>query len=645
MTFASCSSLKLVDVPMIHTLKYVNYLLALLQLILYIAGVVVENVVSAEVAESYFYAAPWTIGLWCLLAVTGLIRLFAKKKAKITRLFHVGLVVLLTGGIITHYFGTPEIAWYASFGGWLCMAGLFMLVLAMILFFFAPHTAYRATWQSLKQDLTPEYEKYRVHSKSSAKLILIPLFLLFAFPHPSHAVYYGQASRQVNHYWRLSEGSQYKDKNAAMHLPTTVSPIVAEAFGDLYVQYDGRICSLESMALDFTMCLYGQRSYKGFSAVQVLLGYTFYPADWEIIRLKPTDNECAREEQQHWIEQVESAQLFRVFPPLSADAEWTSWIDQTADSTADLLYRSNVMRKVVSQIADGENADAYHTLRAFRQYQQSAGADCGLPSDQQLRAEQWYKRYPILIFVALTALTVGLFFFVWFSVLLTQTVRKRTPRVLTTALTSMDVVLWLALSLTLGAKILIAGQIMPTIAGAGLHGMAWLAITFALIFSLVFRRKSLRGLLTAALTFLAGLALLVELYANVTTLALGNQIANLFFGLLLMVNLVALIVRFVGKNAQHFMLTMYHLSHLILTPAVFVLILAMLVQSIRLLFAGGAVWTWSVPEVMNLIVLMVYAAPVHWHPAHQRTVSIRQLSWFHLYLVLAFGGVVLSYIL
>ena len=71
--------------------------------------------------------------------------------------------------------------------------------------------------------------------------------------------------------------------------PHTLSETTAERFGKLYVMYNGRICPVQTLAVDFTKKLYGRSSYKGYSAEQVLAGFILWPQDWmkePIIKLK-----------------------------------------------------------------------------------------------------------------------------------------------------------------------------------------------------------------------------------------------------------------------------------------------------------------------------------------------------------------------
>ena len=55
---------------------------------------------------------------------------------------------------------------------------------------------------------------------------------------------------------------------------------VAEKFGDLYINYNERICPLQTFALDFLKKIYGKRSYKGDDATQVLMSWIFFDDAW-----------------------------------------------------------------------------------------------------------------------------------------------------------------------------------------------------------------------------------------------------------------------------------------------------------------------------------------------------------------------------
>ena len=77
--------------------------------------------------------------------------------------------------------------------------------------------------------------------------------------------------------------------NSQPSTPQTLPPSTAAKFGTLLINYNDRICPVQTFALDFTKKLYGKRSYKGLSAEQVLTGFVFYGDQWEnepIIKIK-----------------------------------------------------------------------------------------------------------------------------------------------------------------------------------------------------------------------------------------------------------------------------------------------------------------------------------------------------------------------
>ena len=63
----------------------------------------------------------------------------------------------------------------------------------------------------------------------------------------------------------------------------------ADKFGRLYILYNGRVCPVQTFAVDFTKKLYGSTRYKDYTAEQVLTGFIFYGDEWcnePIIRMK-----------------------------------------------------------------------------------------------------------------------------------------------------------------------------------------------------------------------------------------------------------------------------------------------------------------------------------------------------------------------
>ena len=80
----------------------------------------------------------------------------------------------------------------------------------------------------------------------------------------------------------------YSVANAQPSLPRQT----ADEFGKILIVYNGRICPMETYAIDFTKKLYGKKTYKDFTPTQVLTGFMFWGKEWmrePILRLKGSE--------------------------------------------------------------------------------------------------------------------------------------------------------------------------------------------------------------------------------------------------------------------------------------------------------------------------------------------------------------------
>lgn len=83
----------------------------------------------------------------------------------------------------------------------------------------------------------------------------------------------------------------------------------------------------------------------------------------------------------------------------------------------------------------------------------------------------------------------------------------------------------------------------------------------------------------------------------------------------------------------------FMLSRLMLYPAVFFLAAGIFLGAVWANVSWGKYWSWDPKEVWALITMMIYAVPIH----HESLHFLRQPKWFHLYLILAFFTVLMTY--
>ena len=63
-------------------------------------------------------------------------------------------------------------------------------------------------------------------------------------------------------------------------LPPVLPRETAAEMGRLLVSHNGRVCPMQTFALDFTRKLCGRSSYRGLTAEQVVTGWMFWPGQW-----------------------------------------------------------------------------------------------------------------------------------------------------------------------------------------------------------------------------------------------------------------------------------------------------------------------------------------------------------------------------
>lgn len=237
----------------------------------------------------------------------------------------------------------------------------------------------------------------------------------------------------------------------------------ADKFGDLYAYYNGRICPLQTVARDFTLKLYGRDRFMGYTAEQVLMGWTLNPPEWanaKMIRIKKSaaaelgldgtlvsyddlchsplatkmdkirhggENASSRaleeaEEKTSIVKMLFAGQMLKVFP-VADSVGVVSWYSP-ADGLPDGLpygqrtFIGNIFTSVVSQSQSGNFAQVDTLLTMIRGYQVLANnANCEkgrpsfLPSASQFRAEKAYNAMGFTRPLAMSMATVGIVFF------------------------------------------------------------------------------------------------------------------------------------------------------------------------------------------------------------------------------------------
>ena len=244
----------------------------------------------------------------------------------------------------------------------------------------------------------------------------------------------------------------------------TLSPSTAEKFGRLLVNYNDRICPLQTYAIDFTKKLTGRKSYQGLSAEQVLSGWLFYYDQWSnepCIKVKGNElnqrigtngyaslndffdnttgyiigpliqeyyqgNSDALHQQANKTDEklqlimtLRQGLSLRVLPYTDGQGR-TVWYSP-ADSIPDTVeaehkkYITEVFPRMYQDVVAGNDQRVNVFLDKMLVYQQQNGGR-SLPSETRVKAERMYNTIPFATVLFMVCLTMGfltLGYFMW----------------------------------------------------------------------------------------------------------------------------------------------------------------------------------------------------------------------------------------
>lgn len=476
---------------------------------------------------------------------------------------------------------------------------------------------------------------------------------------------------------------------AASHAQTSVPRETADRFGKLLMEYNDRICPVETYALDFVQKIHGSRSYKDYTAEQVLLGWTFFPEDWSgepFIRIKSSEMR-----QQLGIGKYASMNAFfrngeyilgqpaydyahgtnkDAFHKACADIDCklqmmmtlrqgtpftlypytfshqrTLWFSpferfpkEMPRKDADFIGRTFATLFVVAR--RGDFATVNSTLDAIAKYQQRNGGN-SLPSKGRLAAENVYNRLPYTTILFMLNLTLGM---------LTLVIMARRSTRATRPLRVLLLLSFLLLTFVLALRWIISGTIPLGNGYETTLAVAWMAQLFVLIFAST-QSAGHNGLtlLMCAFGFLiSGFFLLVS-HISLMDPAIGplmpvlnSPLLSIHVSFMMMSYAFLSITFFCGlatlirpRTAE----ALQVISRVFLYPAIVTLGIGIFLGAIWANISWGSYWSWDPKETWALITFMLYAIALH-------TQSLPRLARpraYHIYMVFCFLSILMTY--
>ncbi len=684
-----------------------------IMIVVLMGATIIEPFYGTQFTHDYLYTSPWAIGGWTLLVVLAVCHLLHRRKAMgyATQLLHAAFVVILVGAATSHFTskhgslhlrkGENPIEYFTNddgireslpfgislrefavryypgtnspmdFVSSLSFSGSDTATVSMNhIHERAGYRFYQSSYDADMQGstLSVAYDPYGIGITYVGYFLMALSMVLFFFQKRSifRTLRWGTLVLLLS----------IPAWGSAAELPTTVSPKVAEAMGDLYIHYNGRICPLETFAREFVLKIYGKPSYRGLSPVQVTAGWLFYYDRWksepmilikdkEVRQLLGVEDDyaclqdffstagfqlegrqdrgsAAANEKFTLISTVATGTALRIYPIDNKD--WFSPADNLPTSVPEeqWIFIRKSLNLAAQNLYEGREEETVHLLRQIRKYQQKTVGVENLPTDLQFRAEKLYNVLPLTKVPAMVLLTVGILLYI-FSIrsLLTKRAAWLQPVAVGFASVALAYV-----TLIIALRYIICGHIPLSGGFEVMQFMAWCALVLVLVAS---RKIGHFGI--AAGILVAGFSMLVagigESNPAITALTpvlnsplLCAHVTIIMFAYaMLMFLFLNGITAFILHKKVELVKGLRNISTIMLYPALFLLSIGIFIGAIWANQSWGTYWSWDPKETWALITMMVYAIALH----SGSIPAFRKPMVFHAYMVVAFLTVLMTY--
>lgn len=704
--------------------KIAFFALAIL-VVMMIAATVVEQFYGSEFAINHLYTSPIAIALWAAVGTCGMLYLLRKRIHKRPTLFalHTAFVVILLGAAVTHFAGQQgsihlrvgeeqnqfihsdgttqqlpfgvelqqfEVEYYTGTRAPMDYASIIT---------FSNHSAP----QRVSMNRIVSHKHYRFYQSSYDDDMKGTTLTVSYDPYGIAITYLGYLLLLISMSAMLAQKFLTAKRSASLRTttiallitigasataaPQTIDKRTAEAFDQLYIYYNHRICPMSTLTSDVCTKICGRNTYNNLSSTQVVMGLLLHYESWkheEMIKIKGDDvkaslgiegkyaklsdfigpqgyklehllksgNKNARiaDEKFNLTAMVCTGSIFTIYPVCDSlgQLHWYSW-SETLPRTIhldDWKFIKGSMNYVVRQLAHGNATEAQEALQRIRQYQQREEIAASLPSKSTFKAETIYQKLRFTKPLAMTLIALGLMLLIYTVFCITN---QHSPKrwVRATAFVFISVVA-LYLATMLGLRGYVSGH-WPM--ANGYETMQFLACITAVVTLLIQRRNAL---LLPFGYIVCGAALMVSMMGEanpqITNLipVLASpllsihvaiiMIAYMLLAFLMLNSATALLLHYTHKNTL--MVTrLYQLGQLLLYPAIFCLTVGIFVGAVWANVSWGRYWGWDPKEVWALITLLVYAAAMH----KQSLPAFRRELFFHWFCLLAFACVLFTY--
>lgn len=484
--------------------------------------------------------------------------------------------------------------------------------------------------------------------------------------------------------------------------PPVLPKEMAEEFGRLYVLHNGRICPVQTLAVDFTRKLCGEKSYKGLTAEQVFTGFILWGDRWRaepIIKMKrgplretlmlpdycsvntffnpdmggyilgpyvresmsgATDkfhkDVMAVDDRLMMIMEYSRGTSLTLFPyTAGGSTTWYAPVDKPAATVpADhSMYMAGAIPLLAEAAEDGDMERVEMLIGKMKRYQEKNGG-VSLPSALQTKAERIYNVVPFATILFMVNLTIGI-------VLLVMAVRRmaiaggKTEGAEYRLCCAVMVFSFAMLTVCEALRWIISGTIPMANGYETMLFVAWVVMAVSLAAARRFRIALAFGFL------MSGFFLLVshigQMDPNISHVMpvlnsplLSIHVSAIMFSFALLAmtficGVTAIVVTMTTRGKAQSetpavaQQSLRTLSLLFLYPALATLAAGIFIGAVWANVSWGTYWSWDPKEVWALITMMVYAVGVH----AGSLPSLSRPLVYHVFMTAAFLTVLMTY--
>ena len=639
----------------------------------------VEQAQGTAFASQHIYHSIWFVSLWALLAVVSVIIIVRRRlwKRSAVTLLHLSLLVILAGAAVTFFTsqsgmlhirkGDAESRFINENNETASLP--FSIRLDSFRIRCYPGTNTPADYQSfvtIEQGHTRRnatismnnilaLDGYRLYQSSYDEDMHGSVLSVKYDPFGTGITYIGYLLLAVSMVWVLCSKRErfrhllrkvmscravvlcilfilYGSAVHARSLPT-VNAEKAESMARKQIVYNGRIVPFNTMAHDFMLKIYGNPSYHGLSAEQVVYGWIARPDVWK-------DEPMIK---------VKDKSLRKKLGAADKYVSFQSLFNPDCSYKVTALAENGVPSKPVQEVDEKVGIIIMLTQGSLFE---PLPAEAPRLGSTRVEAEILYNRLPLVKVLFMLNITLGILSLALFILGIFANKYIKVP------LQTLFSLSLIALLFLYALRWYVSGHI-PL--GNGYETMLFMSVVIMFISCIIGRRFPLLlciGLLLSGFTLLV--AHIGDSNPQITNLmpVLNSPLLSIHVSVIMMsyallgLTFIIAIIYFVlialqdktrpatTADIARQLALLTPLSHLLLYPAVFLLACGIFIGAVWANISWGTYWSWDPKETWALITMMIYAIPFHTSLTGK---LLNSPTRFHLFMLLAFLSVLMTY--